>query len=121
VRPVTAEAEERRDLNDVVHKVLVVGLMVSTVVLVTGIVLGLIEHRPMPDATISVGEAVSRVIGLRPSGFLNLGLLILIVTPILRVIGSIFVFIYEHDWRYVGITALVLAIMLFSLLSGRAG
>lgn len=121
VRPITAEAEVRRDLNDVVHKVLVVGLLVSTAILVFGILLGLVEHRPLPDTTLSVGEAVSRTVGLRPSGFLNLGLLVLIVTPILRVVGSIFVFIYERDWRYAGITALVLTIMLFSLLSGHGG
>ncbi|MCW5852168.1 MAG: DUF1634 domain-containing protein [Anaerolineae bacterium] len=121
VRPITAEAEARRDLNDVVHKVLVIGLLLSTVILVFGVLLGLVEHRPLPDTTLSVGEAVSRAVGLRPSGFLNLGLLVLIVTPILRVIGSIFVFIHERDWRYAGITALVLAVMLFSLLSGHGG
>ena len=120
VRPPTAEAEERRDLNDVVHSVLIVGLAISTVLLVLGVALSLIEHRPMPDSTIPVGEAARRALGLRPSGFLAIGLLVLILTPVLRVIGSLFVFLYVRDWRYVCVTALVLAIMLMSLLSGHA-
>ncbi len=121
VRPITAEAEQRRDLNAVVHSVLVVGLAASTVLLLIGVALALVEHSPLPNSTIPIGEAVQRVIGLRPSGFMNLGLFVLILTPVLRVVGSLFVFLYERDWRYLGITALVLVVMLISLLTGHAG
>ena len=69
----------------------------------------------MPD----FGDVFNRVFALRPSGFLALGLLMLIATPILRVIGSILVFLYERDWRYAGITCLVLAIVIVSLVLGK--
>jgi uncharacterized membrane protein len=66
-----------------------------------------------------IGDVVNRVIALRPSGFLALGLLVLIATPILRVIGSIGAFVYERDWRFAGITTLVLGVLILSLVLGR--
>jgi uncharacterized membrane protein len=60
-----------------------------------------------------------RVAALRPSGFLALGLLVLIATPIFRVIASIFVFIYERDWRFVVITFIVFLIVMISVVFGK--
>jgi uncharacterized membrane protein len=48
-----------------------------------------------------------------------LGLLVLIATPILRVIGSTLAFLYERDWRYALITFVVLLVVTLSLLLGR--
>ncbi len=47
---------------------------------------------------------------------IRFGLLILIATPVARVAVSIIAFGLERDWIYVGITALVLAILLYGLL-----
>lgn len=111
----------RRNLNEIVHSVLIVGLVTCVTLLMVGLILGFVEQRPIPDTTIPLGEAIRRALILRPSGFLSLGLLVLMLTPLLRVIGSMLVFIYERDWRFVGITALVLIVMTISILIGHAG
>ena len=49
------------------------------------------------------------------SGMIQLGLLLLIATPVARVAFSIFGFAAERDWLYAGFTCLVLAILIFSL------
>lgn len=49
-------------------------------------------------------------------GIIQLGLLILIATPIARVAFSVFGFLAEKDRMYAGFTMLVLAILLYSLL-----
>jgi uncharacterized membrane protein len=67
-----------------------------------------------------LGDVWTRVLAIRPSGFLALGLLVLIATPIVRVVGSIIIFAYERDWRFALITLVVLAIVMLSLLLGRA-
>ena len=41
-------------------------------------------------------------------------------TPVARVIFSLFAFLYQKDWKYVVFTAIVLALLLYSLL-GSAG
>jgi uncharacterized membrane protein len=115
----TQVAQERRDLNEVVHGVLIIGLVISTALMLAGIGLDLFEQRDLPTAVPDIAEVVGRVLALRPSGFLALGLLVLIATPILRVIGSIGAFVYARDWRFAALTTLVLGVMLISLLLGR--
>jgi uncharacterized membrane protein len=47
---------------------------------------------------------------------IQLGLLMLIATPIARVLFSVIAFLAERDYLYVVISAIVLAVLLFSLL-----
>jgi len=112
------KAKNQRDLNEVVHQLLIVGLIISTVLMLVGISLDLALGRQAPTVIPNLHEVFARVIVMRPSGFLSLGLLILIATPIVRVIGSTIVFIYERDWRFAGITFLVFLIVLTSILFG---
>jgi uncharacterized membrane protein len=52
---------------------------------------------------------------------IQLGLLLLIATPIVRVALSIVGFTIERDYLYVGFTAVVLVILLYSLLGSGIG
>ena len=112
-------AQEPRDLNAVVHGVLIIGLIISTALMLVGVGLALFSQRDLPTAVPEIGDVINRVRALRPSGFLALGLLVLIATPILRVIGSIGAFVYERDWRFAGVTTLVLGVLIVSLVLGR--
>ncbi len=109
---------ETRDLNHVVHKVLIAGLAVSMLLMLTGVGLDLLYHRELPTVIPSPTEALRRALALRPSGFLALGLLTLIGTPILRVVGSLIAFVIERDWRYAAITAIVLTVTIISIAFG---
>lgn len=46
---------------------------------------------------------------------IQLGLLLLIATPVARVVFSVFAFLLQRDYLYVGITLIVLAVLLYSL------
>ena len=46
---------------------------------------------------------------------IDFGLLILIMTPVLRVAFSVVVFLYENDHMYVYFTLIVLAVLIFSI------
>lgn len=46
---------------------------------------------------------------------IQLGLLLLIATPVVRVAFTVFAFVRERDWTFVWITLAVLAILMFSL------
>lgn len=115
----TRQRQAQRDLNEIVHSVLVLGLIVSVACMLIGIGLDLLYRREIPTAVPDFGDIFTRVRALRPSGFIALGLLVLIATPILRVIGSIGAFLYERDWRYAGITGLVFIILMVSLVLGK--
>lgn len=53
---------------------------------------------------------------LRARGIIQLGLLILIATPVARVAFSAGAFALERDWLYVGVAGFVLLVLLYSLL-----
>jgi uncharacterized membrane protein len=52
---------------------------------------------------------------------ITLGLIVLILTPVVRVGMSWVIFLYERDKLYAWLTALVFAILMFSLLGGSLG
>jgi len=56
---------------------------------------------------------------LRGRGLIQLGLLILIATPIARVAFSAVAFLYQRDWTYVVVTLIVLGLLVYSLLGGH--
>jgi uncharacterized membrane protein len=49
-------------------------------------------------------------------GLIQLGLLLLIATPVARVAFAVVAFVLEEDRLYVGVTLIVLAVLLLSLL-----
>lgn len=54
------------------------------------------------------------------AGWIQTGVLILILTPIMRVALSLLDFIQERDWLYALITAVVLAVIISNSLGGAA-
>ena len=58
---------------------------------------------------------------LRGQAMIQLGIVLLIATPILRVVFSAIGFALEKDYMYIGISLLVLGIIFFSMMSGHAG
>ena len=49
------------------------------------------------------------------AAWIQLGLLILIATPVARVAYSVLAFSLQHDWTYVAVTLIVLAVLLYGL------
>jgi len=75
--------------------------------------------RGEPQSLRSVSGTVAAVLQGNTRALMQLGLLLLIATPIARVALSLVGFAKEGDRRYVTITALVLALLLFSLVGTR--
>lgn len=117
--PVGSSVQRVRSLNDAVHQILIVGLALSTVLLVFGVALQAIRGVAMPSASLPPLEGWQSALHGQPAGLLSLGLIVLMLTPVARVIGSVVVFLWERDWNYAAITTLVLLVMLTSVLLGN--
>ena len=76
------------------------------------------EFRGEPAELSSPSGIISAAVALRPRGIIQLGLLLLIATPVARVVFTVFAFFMERDYTYVGVTLVVLAVLLFSLFFG---
>jgi uncharacterized membrane protein len=59
------------------------------------------------------------LVNFRGSGFIQLGLLVLIATPVLRVVVSVYSFARMRDTLYVVVTLIVFGVLAFGLISGR--
>lgn len=100
-------------------------LLASTVVLIGGI-LYLIRHgsEPItyqffhgePSEFRSPSGVIHAVLSGSRRGIIQLGLLLLIATPVLRVIISLLAFIWRREFIYIVVTLLVLASLSYSLL-----
>lgn len=66
----------------------------------------------------SVGGMLADARHLGGRGLMQLGVLALIATPIVRVALSAVVFLRERDWLYTGVTLLVLVLLLYGLVNG---
>jgi uncharacterized membrane protein len=76
--------------------------------------------RGEPETLRSISGIVRGAAALDPKCWIQLGLLLLIATPVARVLFSIAAFAAQRDRTYVAVTALVAAILLFSLLGEHA-
>jgi len=121
--PITPEDVERfrrrHMLGRMIHALLTWGLAASTATMIAGLVQELVTRHRIPDRVPQFREALRGVLSLDGSAFLAIGFLLLIATPILRVMGAFFVFLYEHDWRYAAVTFAVLTILFVSIMFGR--
>jgi uncharacterized membrane protein len=66
----------------------------------------------------TVGGVVGGVLRGDSAAIIQLGVLLLIATPVARVFLSVLGFIKERDWLYVGCSLIVLGILVYSLAHG---
>jgi uncharacterized membrane protein len=68
----------------------------------------------------SIGGVLSQTLAFRGRGIIQLALLLLVLTPIARVVFSVFAFFQEKDMLYVVVNLIVLGFLMFSLVGGVA-
>ena len=105
------------------------GVLASALVVLSGGILYLVRYgftvpnyeifRGEPPTWRSVLPIIKSAFSLNPCGIIQLGLLLLIATPIARVIFSVCAFALQRDRIYVFVTLIVLGILLYSLLGAR--
>jgi uncharacterized membrane protein len=115
-------------VEQLVGNLLRAGVILAAIVTALGGAALLIQHgatradyplfRGEPAALRSVGAVVASAQRLESRGVVQLGLVLLIATPIARVLLSLVAFVLQRDRLYVVVTAIVLAILLFSLVFG---
>lgn len=121
----TAQTADRR-LEIFLGRLLRLGVSVAATVVVSGAIWYLVRHggespqygrfRSLAANRPGVVDILEGIGAGRARSLIQAGLLVLIATPIARVLFSLVAFALQRDWMYVGITAIVTAILLFSLL-----
>lgn len=123
--------KDQETMTTVVGNVLRYGVLISAIIIVFGMleliaasgnsdVLGSIAYNsdrvPHGNFDVSLSGLLGGLTGLQPYSLIELGAIVLIATPVSRVLISVFLFAAEGDKLYVVVTAVVLSLLLFSML-----
>jgi uncharacterized membrane protein len=122
----TLQQDQRMD--QIMAVLLRTGVLLAAGLVLVGGVIFLARHpQPTTNYRVFQGEPeelrtitgiLREALHLRGRGLIQLGLLLLIATPVARVLFSVFAFLYERDWTYVVVTILVLSLLTYSLFFG---
>ncbi len=134
VRPGVPQDLEAPDsvMTRAISLLLIVGVVTSAVVIALGLLLVILTGQTGYHTAVSldlvlaregsvtfpttIGGVLQGAVQLRPFAVIELGVLLLIATPVFRVAASVLLFFLEQDYLYTVITLLVLGLLLFSIL-----
>lgn len=118
-----------QNVEEWIGNLLRAGVTLAAAVVLFGACVYLVRHgQGAPQYHVFVGEPtdlrtisgiMKDVLAFKGRGLIQLGLLLLIATPVARVAFSVVAFAIQRDRLYVVVTLIVLAILTYSLLGGR--
>ena len=121
-----APAEER--VEQMVGNLLRIGVLFAAAVTLLGGIAFMIHHgaltpdhsvfRGQPEMLSSLTGVLAGAIALEPAAIVQLGIVLLIATPVARVLLTLIAFAIQRDWMYVLISAIVLVLLAYSLIVG---
>lgn len=116
-----------REIEAILGNLLKIGVIIAGSLVALGAVIFLVRHGfEIPSYHIfkpdifnfsDFKDLFKGIITFRSVSIMELGILLLIATPVARVLFSVFAFIYEKDYMYVVFTVIVLLILIFSFFS----
>jgi len=121
--PSSGAMDKRTD--DIIGDLLRTGVLTAAFVVLIGGVLFLTKFgsspasyrvfRGEPTDLRHVSDIFHKALSRDPRGLIQLGILVLIATPIVRVAFTVFAFAYQRDWTYVVVTLIVLGLLIYSI------
>jgi uncharacterized membrane protein len=116
------DKSEVQFINKVVTIILATGIYTTVGFYIIGLTLLFTKGDSVPEISKqyfhSFGSFISGVLSLNPRSFLYLGTISLILTPVSRVLISIFAFWKEKDKKFVFVTAMVFFVIIASIVVG---
>lgn len=124
----TADEVKKHRMEVVMGTLLRVGVITAASVVLIGAVLFFIQHPRTtftfknfsgePARLRNLSDIIREAFELKSRAVIQFGLLLLIATPIARVVLSLVGFTLEKDRIYIVVTFIVLTVLLFSLFTG---
>jgi uncharacterized membrane protein len=117
-------------VEEVMGNLLRAGVILAAIMVLAGGIFYLIRYgttspdyrvfRGEPADLRSVSGILADAIELHSRGLMQLGLLVLVATPVARVAFSVFAFARQHDRIYLTVSLIVLAVLVYSLIGWRS-
>jgi uncharacterized membrane protein len=114
-------AGARGSLDDAIARLLSIGTNVAVGLLAIGfaamVLGGISPYAPAP--VLDPGQLVGELLAGRATGFLWLGLLVVIATPTSRVLLALVAFVRSREWEMVAVAAAILGVITLSVILAR--
>ena len=120
-------AQSQHRVESLLGNLLRLGVLLSAGVIVLGAAVYLVRHgtdlpqygafRGEPSELRSVWGILGDLLPVSGRGAIQFGVLLLMATPVMRVLASLVVFLWQRDWIYVPVTLLVLCLLAYSILA----
>lgn len=125
--PLQSQTEADRQVDLVIGRLLQIGVFAAAAIVALGAILFLAQHGarraeftafvPGPTTLRTVGGILRGALAFDSAAIVQLGLVLLIMTPIARVLFTLVAFIIQRDRLYILITLVVLALLLYGLIA----
>ena len=113
-------------VEQIIGQLLQIGVLVAAVVVALGgglllvhsggTIIGVERYRAEPARLAGLREIFQGALKQQPLSTIQLGVLLLIATPIARVALTLFAFLFKRDWLYVLMTTIVLGLLLYGFI-----
>lgn len=132
MKPGPSKTYSDNDMEQLMGSLLRIGVLISAIVAFIGGVMYVAVHggeihpsytifKGVPPEYTSLSAVMHGVLTGNAASVMQMGILLLIATPIARILFSFASFIKEKDYLYVVISAIVLGIIVYSIFNGMAG
>lgn len=121
------EAQGQENVYADVYTVLMAGMIVSTALFAFGLIRAMMLHTYFPltqdwvRAHYHWSVVAHGLATMDPTVLMMVATILLILTPVARVVVSIYAFWVDHDRKYVAVTSIVLFIMVLTYVLSKAG
>jgi uncharacterized membrane protein len=100
-------------MNRTMYLVLVTGMVLSFSFMLIG--LAIYAVAPAEGTTLPLDKILDGIVHGSPIAFLDLGIVLLIATPMVRIVAAGVTFGIEKDYRFAGIAIFVMAMILIGV------
>lgn len=95
--------------------ILGIGFWTSVALIVAGIALAAVLREPLGDDVAPLPDVIPEALDLNPQGILDLGIVVLLLTPAAYVAVSLVIFLRQRDRLFVIVCCVLLALTMISI------
>lgn len=127
IQTATPQTSTEENVYSVVYYVLLGGMIVSSIMFAIGIVRALMHPAFFPLTAewvkehYNVASVIHGLTVLDPTALMMVACVLLILTPVCRVLVSIYAFLVDRDFKFVAVTSTVFLIMVVTVIAGLLG
>lgn len=98
-------------LYRIIERILDIGFYISIGIILLGTILTFASGDDLPDTVVTLNDLPSEIAEPEPSALIDLGIVVLLLTPLSYVIAALVTFLRQHDRLFIGVCLLLIALI----------